>query len=85
MIWNEARSKLMECRKSEAVRDKQSRIEVRVGGKGAMTQWEETRLKNLQAKKAAEKKLTELDIYYLKKLERKKRQESNYELTSQRD
>jgi hypothetical protein len=41
-----------------------------------MTKGEETRLKNLQAKKAAKKKLRPLDVYYLKKLEAMKRAET---------
>ena len=41
-----------------------------------MTKGEETRLKNLQAKKAAKRKLTPLDLHFLKKLEAMKRKEA---------
>jgi len=42
-----------------------------------MTKGEETRLRNLQAKKLANKKLTPLDLHFLKKLAAKKKQEDS--------
>lgn len=41
-----------------------------------MSKGEETRLKNLRAKKAAKKKLTPQDVYYLEKLEAMEREEA---------
>ena len=43
----------------------------------SMTKGEETRLRNLQAKKLANKKLTPLDLHFLKKLAAKKKQEDS--------